>query len=856
MKKKLLLLFGLSFVISSAQNIFEKDPTWNTYELPNNQYYVDGYYFVKSEIQSDGKLIVAVTNYSSLPSTNLIRLNGNQRDTSFLSGNFNGVIRDFLIQPDGKIVVVGEFTSYEGLTAKYMVRLNSDGTRDNSFVMGNGFTIENFSPYTWAGVVKIQADGKLLVGGDAIASYNGQAVNLIVRINTDGSPDPTFTYDSAAYALGVHTIAIQPDGKIIIGDNGRLYRTLTDGVLDPTWTLNSPQVSEPTFTSNYANREIKTIKVLSNGKILVGGQFEEAFNSTNRRDLVRLNADGSLDSTFYGWGFRTVTNYREGVSSIVVLADDKIIIGGDFTRWSNDLNTVITTPKCILRLNSDGTLDQSFTSFLSFSNDYDDSNYIKDIKMTLDGKLICVGSINSYNGIAVNNIVRIDTNGNRDTTFHNICKGFNGRVTKILQQPNGKILASGLFSMYNGSTRDRLVRLNEDGSLDESFEAKCYEYIADYNQISDLALQADGKILITSPGRFFNGQAGGSFLRLNSDGSLDTSFVSLTPGNYGLYGSYTCVRVQPDDKILTVGRTSNDNIIKRFNQDGTIDTTFNFTTYTNCNEIALQPDGKILFSYHTGTGVNNYKMGRLLSDGQIDANFNAPTTTPGVTNFTLQPDGKVLCFSDVVGGHAVFRLNINGGLDTGFSFPSSQSYQSENTAYSLLPDGKILMGVRLFSSLGFPNYLIRRNPDGSADTTFDIGSGFANGITYGPTVIETISDIDVDNYGRILVGGAFRLFDGQPENAFVRLRPEGSLYTPVTNYERSFVIYPNPSKDTIHISNRNGKTVDKVDLFSISGKLIMSVSETNIDVSFLESGLYILKISSENEAEQFKFIKI
>ncbi len=74
MKKKLLLLFGLSFVISSAQNIFEKDPTWNTYELPNNQYYVDGYYFVKSEIQSDGKLIVAVTNYSSLPSTNLIRL--------------------------------------------------------------------------------------------------------------------------------------------------------------------------------------------------------------------------------------------------------------------------------------------------------------------------------------------------------------------------------------------------------------------------------------------------------------------------------------------------------------------------------------------------------------------------------------------------------------------------------------------------------------------------------------------------------------------------------------------------------------------------------------------------------------
>ncbi|ESU28729.1 hypothetical protein FLJC2902T_13230 [Flavobacterium limnosediminis JC2902] len=854
MKKILLLLLGLSFVMSSAQNIFEKDPNWNTYELPNNQYYVDGFYFVKSEVQSDGKLIVAVTNYSSIPTTSLVRLDGNQRDTSFLSGNFNGLIKDFLIQPDGKIVVVGAFTTYEGIAAKYMVRLNPDGTRDNSFVMGNGFTIQMNSTYTWAGVVKIQPDGKLLVGGDAIASYNGQAVSLIVRINADGSPDPTFVYDPAAYKLGVHSIAIQPDGKIIIGDNGRIYRTLANGTLDPSWTRNTPQASQPTFISNYADREIRTIVVLPNGKILVGGEFEQAFNSSNRRDLVRLNADGSLDPSFYGWGFRTVTNSRVGVSSIVVLADGKIIIGGDFTRWSNDLNTVISTPKCILRLNSDGTLDSSFTAYASFSTDYNDTNSIKDIKMTSDGKLVCVGSINSYNGVAVNNIVRIDTDGNRDTTFHNICKGFNDRVGKILQQPNGKILVSGRFSMYNGSTRDRLVRLNEDGSVDESFEAKCYQFIADYNQITDMALQADGKILITSSGMFFfNGQAGGSFVRLNSDGSLDTSFVSLTPGDYGLYGSYTCVRVQPDGKILTVGRTGNDNVIKRFNPDRTLDTTFNFTTYTNCNEVALQPDGKILFSYYTGWGVDNYKMGRLLPDGQIDTSFNPPTTTPGVTNFTLQPDGKVLCFSDVTGGHSVFRLNANGSLDTGFSFPSTQSFQSENTAHALLPDGKILMGVRLVSV--FPNYLVRRNPDGSADTTFNIGSGFAIGINYGPTDTEYISDIDIDSYGRILVGGTFRLFNGQPENAFVRLRPEGFLSTPDITEEGSFVIYPNPVKDTIHISTRKGKTVDRVSLFSLSGNLIMSVSDTNIDVSFLENGFYIIKISSGNEIEQFKIIK-
>jgi uncharacterized delta-60 repeat protein len=407
--------------------------------------------------------------------------------------------------------------------------------------------------------------------------------------------------------------------------------------------------------------------------------------------------------------------------------------------------------------------------------------------------------------------------------------------------------------MYNGATRDRLLRLNEDGSLDESFQANCYQFISDFNQVLDMALQTDGKILITSSGRSYNGQTGGSFVRLNSDGSLDTTFVSLTPGNYGLSGTYRCVRIQPDGKILTVGRTSGDNVIKRFNPDRTLDTTFNFTTYTNCNEIALQPDGKILFSYYTGAGINNYKMGRLLPDGQIDTSFNAPTTTLGVTNFTLQPDGKILCFSDVVAGHTVFRLNTDGTLDTGFSFPSTQTFQSENTAHALLPDGKILMGVRLFSA--FPNYLVRRNSDGSADTTFDIGSGFSPGIGYGSSITEIISDVDVDSDGRILVGGSFRLFNGQPENAFVRLRPEGSLSTPNITEERSFVIYPNPVKNTIHITTRNGKTVDKVYLYSVTGKLIISVTDTNLDVSSLENGLYILKIISGNEVDQFKFLK-
>lgn len=853
MKKLILLLVVVWTATASAQNVFEKDPTWNTWELPGNQYFLDGYTFVESEVQLDGKFIVAVTNYSSVPVTSLVRMDGNQRDESFLSGAFNGLIKDFLIQPDGKIVVVGAFTSYEGSPAKFIVRLNADGTRDQTFDIGTSFSITQFSTYTWAEVVEIQTDGKLLVGGDDIVSYNGHASESLVRINPDGSPDTTFVYDPTAYNLGVHSLAIQTDGKILVGNSGRLYRTLANGTLDPTWVLNSPQALEPTFSGTYSQKKIKSIAVLPDGKIMVGGVFEEAFGSTSRRDLVRLNPDGSLDGSFYAWGFKTVTNYRDGVTSIVPLPDGKIIIGGDFTRWHPTFNTVIMTPKCILRLNADGTIDNGFNGYLSFSTDFDDTSTINDIKWGADGKLIFVGRINSYNGVAVNNIVRIDTDGNRDASFHNICKGFNGRVRQILRQPDGKILISGIFSMYNGATRDRLVRLNADGSVDEGFIARTYDFIADYHFPTDMALQNDGKILIASGGRYFNGQSGGSLVRLNADGSVDTSFVSLTPGDYGLSGQYTCVRLQPDGNFLTVGRSGTDNMIKRFLPDGTPDATFNFTTYTNCNEVAVQPDGKILFSYHTGTGINNYKMGRMLSDGQIDPSFVAPTNLPGVTNFTLQPDGKVLCFSDTVGNHTVFRLNADGSLDTGFVFPTTQSFQSENTAHALLPDGKILMGVRTFT--GFSNYLVRRNPDGSADDTFDIGDGFALGIGYGPTITEYISDVDVDQYGRILVGGAFRLFDGQPENAFVRLRPEGLLATPAFEDGQAFVVYPNPATDTMHISVRGARSVDSVVIYSLAGTVVGTASGNSVDVSSLAAGLYVVRITAGSDLGHFRLVK-
>ena len=86
---------------------------------------------------------------------------------------FNGTVSAIATQTDGKILVGGSFTSYKGVTENRIIRLNSDGTKDNSFNTGTGF---DATVYT----IEIQADGKILVGGN-FSSYNGDLENFIIR---------------------------------------------------------------------------------------------------------------------------------------------------------------------------------------------------------------------------------------------------------------------------------------------------------------------------------------------------------------------------------------------------------------------------------------------------------------------------------------------------------------------------------------------------------------------------------------------------------------------------------------------------------------------------------------------------
>lgn len=354
-----------------------------------------------------------------------------------------GDVRSVLLQSDGKILVGGYFTEYNGQTQNRISRLNSDGSLDTTFDSGTGFN-------SYVIAINQQSDGKILVGG-SFSSYKGQTQNRITRLNSDGSLDTSFNTGTGFNISWVHTIALQSDGKIIAGGsftqyNGqahnRIIRLNTDGSVDNTFV-----------TGNSFNNEIWSIAIQPNGKILVGGKFS-SYNGIVQNGIVRLNSDGSLDTSFNTGTGLNISEWNFSVGSIILQPDQKILVGGSFTQFNGQ------THKSIIRLNTNGTIDNSFNSDQGFL--FNSSNgIIQKLVLQPDQKIIVGGQFTSYNGLSVNRIARLDTNGTLDTTF-NTGTGFNGYVSSVTLQPDGKIIAGGNFAYYNGQYRRCLVRLYEN----------------------------------------------------------------------------------------------------------------------------------------------------------------------------------------------------------------------------------------------------------------------------------------------------------------------------------------------------------------------------------------------------------
>ena len=203
-------------------------------------------------------------------------------DSSFAYGSgFDADANSVAIQSDGKILVGGEFTSYNGTSANKIIRLNSDGSIDTSFIYGTGFDNDVTS-------IAIQSDGKILVGG-YFFTYNGTFANRIIRLNSDGSVDTSFVIGTGFDSDVDSTIVIQSDGKILVGGSFTDYNGTPANYII---RLNSDGSVDTSFVYGTGlNGYTKSFAIQSDGKIVVAGQFQ-SYNGTSANFIIRLNSDG------------------------------------------------------------------------------------------------------------------------------------------------------------------------------------------------------------------------------------------------------------------------------------------------------------------------------------------------------------------------------------------------------------------------------------------------------------------------------------------------------------------------------------------------------------------------------------
>ena len=356
-------------------------------------------------------------------------------DTAFGEAFVNSTVTQVIPQPDGKLLLCGNFgtiydTNFNAYTRGGIGRLNADGTLDQNYAVGAGV---NSFPVN--GMV-LQSDGKVIIVG-SFTSVHGNSCSHVARLNTDGSLDTSFNPGTGP-ASTVYAVALQPDGKVIIGGSftnvagtSREYiaRLNADGSLDTTFV--GPDFGDVSGWVIYA------ILLQPDNKILAAGNFY--FNgSPFKSGIVRLNTNGTTDGTFNpGAGAHQSgnTSFLLAVRSMSLQRDGGIVIGGQFTAFNN------TNRNYIARLTSTGALDASF--------DPSAGTTVFATMVLPDQKIAVGGAFTNIGGSNLNRFARLNSNGSVDTNF-TVGTGSSGNILGFALRPDTKLIINGQFGTNSG----------------------------------------------------------------------------------------------------------------------------------------------------------------------------------------------------------------------------------------------------------------------------------------------------------------------------------------------------------------------------------------------------------------------
>ncbi|MBC3759917.1 T9SS type A sorting domain-containing protein [Hyunsoonleella sp. SJ7] len=837
----LLLLFSLSVV---AQQPGSLDISFNSNDYGFGKDIMDARAMA---IQNDGKIVVAMP-YQSRPDLKGVALtrinNDGSIDNSFIKGrvNTNRRIYKIIILSEGKILIAGNFNEYNGVVVNYLARLNSDGSLDTSFNVGIGTD----KPIT---ELAVQNDGKIVLGG-SFRTINNIFVGGIARLNSDGSLDTTF--DSGVGTNGyVSKLAVQADGNILVsGDYDLFNNEEANGLV----RLNKDGTLDNNFDAGTGpDNAINAMVVQDDGKIVIGGQFKR-YNGILASRLARLNSDGSIDTSF-----NTGTGIYGTLFSIKIQSDGKILISGTFPGYNE------TTVNRIARLHTNGSLDTSFNTGTG-ADDGKSGPYIGTMVIQSDGKIVISGDFENFNGIYINGLARLGSDGSLDMSF-NEGTGANHNVYTSAKQSDGKILIGGSFNRYNGKLVNNIARLNtEDGSLDTSFDA---ELVVSYVSVVEiLKVQGDGKIIVgsgvlnRSTGTSNHNRIVNRVRRLNSDGSIDTSFTDgiIDEDDGSVYG----IEIQQDGKILLYGDFINYNgtgrsKIVRLNSDGSIDTGFTEATLLSDSKVwsvVVQNDNKIIiggdFGRYNGYLFDNFV--RLNMDGNVDFTFasGGKGFNDVVKGVFLQNDGKILVygwFNEYNGTDvsSMVRMQPDGILDDTFSIVGVGDIR----AVAFQGDGKILLGgdINQVDNQDM-NDVVRINSDGSVDDSFSTGISKDDHFLYR----DYVHTLTIQDDGKIIIGGTFHEFHEEGRNRIARLLASEELSIDKVVKGGEVLVYPNPAKEVVNINLEKSIQLKNINIYNIQKQFLFSTKEKSIDVSRLTSGFYFIEVETNQGKSTKKII--
>lgn len=732
--------------------------------------------------QTDGKLVIGgyFTMVAGVERNGIARLNTNGTvDTNFHPAlePSHSVVTTIALQSDGRILLAGSFSNVNGTARSGLARLNGDGTLDSSF---NAMTAASSGIEAMA----LDSSGRILVGG-YFEAIDGIARNGVARLNTNGSLDNSFV-PGIAPAPAVEALALQTDGKVLVGGYGvtfggllrRIARLNDDGSVDPGFNPGSGF----TGTAYASSSSVRALAVQTDGKILVGGDFAYADGIQADR-LARLHTNGSVDVGFDPGSFGGPSS-SACVCALDSKTDGRLLVGGNFQTING------TSRAGVARLlMSDGNLAGrlEFDSGLVEVNESSGAATVTVVRQrSTNGTATIRYATASYSAEAGADFEPIS--GMLTFAPGESMKSFQVSILNDSIQEDGEGFSVTLASPNEGArlglqSSVAIVIVDDDSVVE--FGSPTYT-VTENQTNAAISVQRrgvySGAMTVTYSASSGTATAGVDFQSVTGvlefrQGELTKTFaVTILPDTeVELNETIQLTLIEPTAPVVLGGQAT---AVLTIVEIGAVDTSFNpgAGPDNRVESLAICPGGTILVGgslIQNVVGFSRPGLARLHPNGALDEIF-IPMPTDRAQAAVIASDGFVYVRSGEGLNTRIERLHPDGSRDLDYMTPFPFA---EEFPLAAMPDGKLLE-YRIYSNFNDPpgfvtNRLLRLNRYGTADTAFAEDVWIEHRMTLRPS----ISVLRIEADGKLLAGGRFTHVAGTPRSGLARFHANGSLDT-------------------------------------------------------------------------------